>query len=198
MIFGSVADGLSGLALPVEGRQWMISATGIADRRPPRDPAGFVRFLSALRDPAVADLVSGLQPVSDVAVHRQTSNRRYPWGCRSGWPVGLLVVGDALCSLDPVYGQGITVAAIQAGCDGLLVCSGNVDLQAGTLEALVRAVERGDIPAARLDDAERRLRRAKERFLTSRQPPGVRRRTWRQVVGCDAHRAVADEMAAFL
>jgi beta-N-acetylhexosaminidase len=90
------------------------------------------------------------------------------------------------------------VAAIQAGCDGLLVCSGNVDLQAGTLEALVKAVERGDIPAARLDDAERRLRRAKERFLTSRQPPGVRLRTWRQVVGCDAHRAVADEMAAFL
>jgi beta-N-acetylhexosaminidase len=90
------------------------------------------------------------------------------------------------------------VAAIQAGCDGLLICSGNVDLQAQALEALVKAVETGDIPQARLDDAERRLRRAKERFLAGRAPARARRQAWRQVVGCDAHRAVADEMAAFL
>ena len=90
------------------------------------------------------------------------------------------------------------VAAIQAGCDGLLICSGNVDLQAQALEALVKAVETGEIPQARLDDAERRLRRAKERFLVDRPQARVRRQAWRQVVGCDAHRAVADEMAAFL
>lgn len=90
------------------------------------------------------------------------------------------------------------VAAIQAGCDGLLICSGNVDAQAQALEALVKAVETGEIPQARLDDAERRLRRAKERFLADRPPARARRQAWRQVVGCDAHRAVADEMAAFL
>jgi beta-N-acetylhexosaminidase len=90
------------------------------------------------------------------------------------------------------------VAAINAGCDGLLICSGNVDLQARALEALVKAAESGVIPAARLDDAERRLARAKERFLSARPPIPARRRKWREVVGCDAHRAVADEMAAFL
>jgi beta-N-acetylhexosaminidase len=90
------------------------------------------------------------------------------------------------------------VAAINAGCDGLLICSGNVDLQAQTLEALVKAVETGDIPAARLDDAERRLTRAKERFLGDQLRRGAHRAAWRDVVGCDAHRAVADEMAAFL
>ncbi len=90
------------------------------------------------------------------------------------------------------------VAAVKAGCDGLLICSGNVDLQAQALEALVKAVETGAIPQARLDDAERRLRRAKERFLADRSRPAARRLAWKQVVGCDAHRAVADEMAAFL
>jgi beta-N-acetylhexosaminidase len=90
------------------------------------------------------------------------------------------------------------VAAIQAGCDGLLICSGNVDVQVQALEALVKAVERGEIAATRLDAAERRLRRAKERFLAGRPPAAARRQAWRQVVGCDAHRAVADEMAAFL
>jgi beta-N-acetylhexosaminidase len=90
------------------------------------------------------------------------------------------------------------VAAIKAGCDGVLICSGNVDLQAQALEALLKAAENGEIPQARLDAAEARLRRAKERFLAGRQPRGLRRRAWQQVVGCDAHRAVADEMAAFL
>lgn len=90
------------------------------------------------------------------------------------------------------------IAAIDAGCDGLLICSGNVDLQAQTLEAVIKAAESGQIPAARLDDAERRLRRAKERFLAGREAGTARRRAWRAVVGCDAHRAVADEMAAFL
>ena len=90
------------------------------------------------------------------------------------------------------------VAAVQAGCDGLLICSGNVDLQAQALEALVKAAERGEISPSRLDDAERRLRRAKARFLAPRERPGARNQGWRDVVGCDAHRAVADEMAAFL
>lgn len=90
------------------------------------------------------------------------------------------------------------IAAINAGCDGLLICSGNVDLQARTLEALVKAAETGQIPAGRLDDAERRLTRAKERFLGNRLTSTARRTKWREVVGCDAHRAVADEMAAFL
>ena len=114
MVFGRAEDGASGLALPVEGGQWMISATGLGDQRPPREPADFEHFLAALRDPAIKDLVGCLEPVSDVAVHRQTANRRHGWGLRAGWPTGLLVVGDALCSLNPVYGQGITVAALQA------------------------------------------------------------------------------------
>jgi beta-N-acetylhexosaminidase len=90
------------------------------------------------------------------------------------------------------------VAAIKAGCDAMLICSGNVDLQVQALEALVKAVETGDLPQARLDEAERRLRRAKERFLSDRSATRERRRAWRQVVGSDAHRAVAEEMAAFL
>src|SRR3954470_5316805 len=63
------------------------------------------------------------------------------------------------------------VQAIAAGCDGVLVCSGNVNNQAATLEALVHAVESGRIPYKRLEGAMVRLRRAKERFLT--QPVAV-------------------------
>ena len=89
------------------------------------------------------------------------------------------------------------IEAVAAGCDGLLVCSGDVGVQAATLEALVHAVEDGRIPYPRLDDALRRQRRAKERFLTALVAPG-RAAVLRQVLGCDAHQRIADEMARFL
>jgi beta-N-acetylhexosaminidase len=89
------------------------------------------------------------------------------------------------------------VEAIAAGCDGLLVCSGDVDVQATTLEALVHAVEEKKIPYKRLEDALTRLRRAKERFLAT---PVVSQKVShiRQVLGCDAHRRIVDEMARYL
>lgn len=91
------------------------------------------------------------------------------------------------------------VAAIRAGCDAVLVCSGDADVQARTLEALVRAAESGEIPAARLDDARRRLGAAKARFLARSRPSLTeRQQAIRAVIGRDEHRAVAEEMAAYL
>jgi beta-N-acetylhexosaminidase len=103
----------------------------------------------------------------------------------------------AISSRIPV--PAAAVQAIQAGCDGVLICSGDVDLQAATLEAIVRAVESGEIPARRLDDAMKRLRRAKEQFLAAERPKtSVRLRELRSVIGRDEHQAIAAEMAAFL
>jgi beta-N-acetylhexosaminidase len=89
------------------------------------------------------------------------------------------------------------VAAIAAGCDGVLVCGGNVETQASTLEALVHAVEQDRIPFKRLEDAHKRLRRAKERFLATPVASGRAARL-RHVLGCDAHQRVAEEMSRFL
>ena len=91
------------------------------------------------------------------------------------------------------------VQAIQAGCDAVLVCSGDVDLQAATLEALVKAVEAGDISRARLDDAMQRLTKAKERFLAEERPGmSARLKELGSIIGRDEHQAIAAEMAAFL
>jgi len=103
-----------GLVLPVEDDRWLVCAVGFGEHRPGRDPEAFLDALSALRDPAVYDIARALEPEGDVRVHRQTGNRRYAYGRAGGWRRGLLVVGDALCAFDPVYGQGITVAAVQA------------------------------------------------------------------------------------
>src|SRR5262249_18891263 len=69
------------------------------------------------------------------------------------------------------------VLAIEAGCDAVLICSGEVDVQAQALEAVVHAVETERIRLSRIEDAVRRLQRAKERFLAasvSPRPLGVK------------------------
>jgi len=91
------------------------------------------------------------------------------------------------------------VEAIRAGCDGVLVCSGDIDLQGRTLEALVRAVESGTIPAARHDAAFARLKRAKQRFLGGdRLGPTARLKALKGVLGREEHQLLAAEMAAYL
>ncbi|WP_298461008.1 NAD(P)/FAD-dependent oxidoreductase [uncultured Cellulomonas sp.] len=103
-----------GLALPVEGGRWLVGVVGAGERRPPRDADGFAQFASGLRDPSIAQVMDVGRPVTDVAVHRQTANRRHHYESVPDWPPGLLVVGDALCAFNPIYGQGVTVAAQEA------------------------------------------------------------------------------------
>jgi beta-N-acetylhexosaminidase len=91
------------------------------------------------------------------------------------------------------------VMAIEAGCDGALICSGDTATQMAALEALIHAVEQERIPYARVEDALKRQRRAKERFLgaavTAKPAAG---RALRDALGRDEHLAIAEEMARFL
>jgi len=91
------------------------------------------------------------------------------------------------------------VMAIDAGCDGMLICSGAHDVQAAALEALIHAVEDERLPWSRVEDAMMRQQRAKERFLASTvsaKPLGGRQ--LRAAIGRDEHQAIAQEMARFL
>jgi len=91
------------------------------------------------------------------------------------------------------------VLALEAGCDGVLICSAAYDVQAAALEAIIHAVEDGTLSMARIDDALARQQRAKERFLAAavaaRPASGA---ALRAALGRDEHRAIADEMARFL
>ncbi len=91
------------------------------------------------------------------------------------------------------------VMAIEAGCDGMLICSGDHAIQAESLEAIIHAVEDERLRISRVEDALTRQQRAKERFLVS--SVGARPlsgRALRAAIGRDDHRAIADQMSQFL
>jgi beta-N-acetylhexosaminidase len=91
------------------------------------------------------------------------------------------------------------VLAIEAGCDGMLICSGDHDAQAAALEAIVHAVEDDRVRISRVEDALARQRRTKERFLAASIAARPRTgRALRELLGRDDHRAIAAEMARFV
>ncbi|MER6454248.1 pyridine nucleotide-disulfide oxidoreductase [Streptomyces sp900105245] len=113
--------GRSGMILPIEpddgGERWMVSLAGTKGGEPPADPAGFLAYtFDELPDPVIGELISHAEPLTDVVRTRgrMTRNVRRYFEQSAKWPEGLAVVGDALATFNPAYGQGMSVAAQQA------------------------------------------------------------------------------------
>ncbi|WP_340379903.1 FAD-dependent monooxygenase [Streptomyces sp. SS7] len=107
--------GRGGVLLPIEDGQWLVTLFGSRGGEPTADASDFVRYARAeLRDPIIADLVERAEPLGEVAFTRTTANRRLFYERMRTWPENFVVLGDALCALNPVYGHGMSVAAQQA------------------------------------------------------------------------------------
>ena len=101
-----------GLLLPVEGNRWVVSLGGMRGSEPEPGAAGFDAFLGRLRDPALREVLSTASPAGDTYGFRPGASIRRHY--ERGAPDGLVVLGDAACTLNPVYGQGISIAAFGA------------------------------------------------------------------------------------
>lgn len=102
-----------GSLLPVEGGEWMLMLYGWGRDRPPTDEPGFLAFAASLAHPCLHDRLRTAPRRSAVHGFRDTANRRRHYETY-GVPDGFLAVADAACTVNPVYGQGMSVVALGA------------------------------------------------------------------------------------
>jgi 2-polyprenyl-6-methoxyphenol hydroxylase-like FAD-dependent oxidoreductase len=185
------ANKRGGVINSIEGDRWMVTLAGAGRDYPPIDEAGFLEFARSLPVPTLYEAIKNAQPLSPISGYRRTENRWRHFERLARWPENLVALGDAVCAFNPVYGQGMTVAALGAltldNClrarrtgNGLVGLSRDVQVRLARTIAGPWLLATGDdyrypeTEGGRRDTATRLMHRYVDSILyTAREDPGV-------------------------
>ncbi|MEU1423504.1 FAD-dependent oxidoreductase [Kitasatospora sp. NPDC005751] len=103
-----------GVILAVERNRWTCSLFGFDDQVPPTDDQGYLDFARSLANPLLAELIERRTRPEPTRRYVNPNNQWGQYHRVRDWPERLLAVGDSVCVFNPVYGQGLTVAALEA------------------------------------------------------------------------------------
>ncbi|MFD9306642.1 NAD(P)/FAD-dependent oxidoreductase [Streptomyces sp. NPDC060048] len=103
-----------GVLMPQDGDRWLVTLIGNGEHAPPVGDEEFFAFARSLRSPALYDAIRDATPLSSATAFRGTANEWRHYERLERWPAGFVVLGDAACRFNPVYGHGMTVAALAA------------------------------------------------------------------------------------
>ena len=129
IIAGTVPEATRFVAiLAAEGNRWIITLTGALGDYPPSDFDAWKAYARDLPTRDLLDLIDGRQPHGEILTYRFPANRQRHFDRMRAWPSGFLVLGDAVCSFNPVYGQGMSVALTEARALDECLAAGDEDL----------------------------------------------------------------------
>lgn len=131
----------SGVLLAQENGLWIAGLMARFGIQPPEDIDGFLDFAKNLEAPFIYDTIRTAKPVGVAMTMRFPSSIRRRFEELHQTPHGFLVFGDAICSFNPVYGQGMTVAAMQAKALGDQLSSDAENLSAAFYKAAAKAID---------------------------------------------------------
>ncbi len=132
----------AGFIMAIEGGRWIVSLNGYFRDHAPTDEAGFNEFARSLSRPDLYQYIQRAQPLTEPVTHKIPVNRWRRYDKPGRFPEGLIVLGDAVCALNPIFGQGMSVAAKEAR---LLhrILAARAASNAGDLSGIAQKVRKG-------------------------------------------------------
>lgn len=98
----------------IEGGHWIVSLSGYFGDHAPTDEEGFLEFARSLPRRELYEVIREARPISEAVTHKSPSSRWLHYERMERFPEGFALLGDSVCTLNPIYGQGVTISGLGA------------------------------------------------------------------------------------